>query len=132
MTKSLYTNRTALTTCSALLTRLMNDAVEGYVPDECGELIEKLGKMVDALDKRTQSKGTHAPTAKQMENEGYKEQVMALLANGDMTIPQLIESIGDAITSQRMSALLTQLKKEGKVERLPGKTAVFTLCKVGE
>lgn len=124
-----FTNRTALTTAIEL-----TNAVKGN-PDYSAEMLEalsaKLAKMVEALDNRTKSSGSSKPTAKQVENSGIKTAILAQLAEGEKTIPQLMEGLNtntaEPLTSQRVSALLTQLKQEGKVKRLEGKTAVFAL-----
>lgn len=87
--------------------------------------------MIAQLEKRAAAprKASSKPSARQIENGGVKEQIVALLSEGAKTIPQLMDGIvvDSELTSQRVSALLTQLKNEGAVVRNEGRIATFSL-----
>ena len=98
------------------------------------EVIAKLTTMVEALDRKASKSAStsHKPTAKQMANDAIKQEILTLLSEGEKSIPQLMDGItvetSEVLTSQRVSALLTQLKKEGAVMRCEGKAAIFALA----
>ena len=72
------------------------------------------------------------PTKAQEENEGYKSSIIEGMVEGKAyTITDLIKSIPAIadLTNQRVSALVRQLKDEGKVTRKEEKgKAYFTLA----
>ena len=75
---------------------------------------------IELLDKK-HSSGSHKPTKTQVENEGHKATIMEILINATapMTIKEIqsnAPSLAEFSTS-KMSALLTQLVKEGKIEK---------------
>lgn len=75
---------------------------------------------IELLDKKSASKGT-ATTAKQKENEALKEYILGILTeiNRAVTITELQTEdakLGE-LTNQRISAMLKQLKDEGKIIR---------------
>lgn len=68
------------------------------------------------------------PTKTQIENEGIKATILENLANSEvaMTIGELCATNGlDGLTNQRVSALVTQLKNDGKVIRTEVKGKAF-------
>ena len=73
--------------------------------------------------------GERKPTKTQVENEGIKAQIMAVLGNAEdrMTVGELMKEL--AIESnQKVTSLLTQLRKDNKVERTEEKgVAYYTL-----
>lgn len=83
---------------------------------------------IELLDKKDLSK---APTKVQIENESIKETILEVLINSDrkMTISD-IQNANEELSSysnQKISALLTQLVNEKKVERtLEKKKAYFS------
>ena len=83
---------------------------------------------IELLDKKNLSK---APTKVQIENESIKETILEVLVNSDkkMTISD-IQNANEELSSysnQKISALLTQLVNEKKVERtLEKKKAYFS------
>lgn len=83
---------------------------------------------IELLDKKNLSK---APTKVQIENESIKETILEVLINSDrkMTISD-IQNANEELSSysnQKISALLTQLVNEKKVERtLEKKKAYFS------
>lgn len=123
MTK--MTSRIALTTAIDTLS-----AIEGFDP----AVVAKLTDMVSALDRKASksSSAPHKPTAQQVENEAISTEILTMLEDGEKTIPQLMEGLTvdtkAPLTSQRVSAILTLLKREGSVIRCDGKTAVFALA----
>lgn len=71
------------------------------------------------------------PTAKQIENAGIKERILAVLGESEtpLTIPEVIAALGEDYTSQRISALMTQLIKGEKViKTYEKKVAYFGLA----
>lgn len=75
---------------------------------------------IELLDKKYSS-GSRKPTKTQVENEGHKATIMEVLINA--TVPMTIKeiqsnapSLADFSTS-KMSALLSQLIKEDKIEK---------------
>lgn len=77
------------------------------------------------------NKADRKPTAQQIENEGIKEQIVAVLSSA--TKPMTATEVGKALgieSNHRVSALLTQLKKDGTVlrEEIKGR-AMFSLPK---
>jgi hypothetical protein len=73
--------------------------------------------------------GERKPTKTQLENEGIKAQILDVLGNaeGRMTVGELMKEL--AIESnQKVTSLLTQLRKDNKVERTEEKgVAYYTL-----
>ena len=69
------------------------------------------------------------PTAQQAANEGLKSTIIkALTENGGlMTVTDVQKSCEElsALSNQRISALLRQLKEEGKVERVEDKRKAY-------
>ena len=66
--------------------------------------------------------GERKPTKTQVENEGIKAQILDVMGNaeGRMTVGELMKEL--AIESnQKVTSLLTQLRKDGKVERIEEK-----------
>lgn len=77
------------------------------------------------------SKAERKPTAQQIENAGIKEQIVAVLSSADkaMTATEVGKALG-IDNNHRISALLTQLKKDGTVVRDEVKgRAMFSLPK---
>lgn len=75
---------------------------------------------IELLDKK-HSSGSRKPTKTQVENEGHKATIMEILINATapMTIKEIqsnAPSLAEFSTS-KMSALLTQLVKEDKIEK---------------
>lgn len=104
----------------AVIANAMADNAE--VVEFCNHEIELLSR------KRSKS---NKPTPKQIENEGIKERIVAVLGESEapMTIKEIIESLGEKLTSQRVSALLTQLiKAEIVVKTYEKKVAYFGLA----
>lgn len=68
------------------------------------------------------------PTAVQIANEGIKSVILETLANGEkMTISEMQKANEELaeLSNQRISALVRQLKEEGKVERIEEKRKAY-------
>lgn len=93
-----------------------NDALVAFVDHE-----------VELLDKRNAA--PKAPTAKQIENEGYKDMIMTQLGDSKMTVSEIVDTIfggaGIEITGQRVSALVTALVNDGKLVRTVEKRKAY-------
>lgn len=90
----------------------------------------KVENIKASIEKKNASSGSGKPTAKQIENEGYMAQIVDCLANSPepMTIKQICQAIG-IDSNQKVSALVTLLKKSGKVVRNEvKKVAYFTVA----
>ena len=99
------------------------------------EMVKFLNHQIELLDNR-KSSGTRKLTAKQVENESYKEFIREYLDEaGRATCGELVKALkeetgNDEITSQRVSALLTQLGEKGTNEvskEMVKKVAYFSL-----
>lgn len=98
------------------------------LPDAPAEVVEKWEKMLDQLQRKNTT--PKKPTAKQAENEGFKAAILSALSenpNRLWSITEMCQSIEalDGLTGQRVSALVSQLKKDGKVERVEDKRKAF-------
>lgn len=69
------------------------------------------------------------PTAQQVANEGLKQTIIEVLTDngGLMTVTDVQKSCEElsALSNQRVSALLRQLKDDGKVERVEDKRKAY-------
>ena len=90
-------------------------------------LMEFIDHELELLAKKNASE--KKPTAQQMANEGLKQTIMdALTENGGlMTVTDVQKSCEElsALSNQRVSALLRQLKDDGKVERVEDKRKAY-------
>lgn len=80
---------------------------------------EKLEKMVESLARKATS-GTRKPTAKQVENEGIRGDILELMSAHPETvysiadISKAIPALNEA-NNQRVSALVSPMVKDGRV-----------------
>lgn len=86
------------------------------LPDAPAEIVEKWNSMLAALDKKNSAE--RKPTAKQVENQGFKADIVAYMEPGtqyaSIDIVKGVPSIVAAgISVQRVSAMLTQLVNDG-------------------
>lgn len=93
-------------------------------------LVAFIDHEVELLDKKNLA--PRKPTAKQLDNETYKASILEYLASvGEpVTIGDIQKGcFGDELTNQRVTALVTALKGDGKVVRsVSGRKAVFSLA----
>ena len=99
------------------------------------DLVEFIDHEIDLLSKKSSSK---KPTKTQLANEGLKDAIVDVLSASDepMTVTALIvassvSAFGTAehpITTQKVSALLSQMVDEGRVKRVENKKkTLFTV-----
>lgn len=99
------------------------------------ELVNFLNHEIELLSKK--SSGSRKPTKVQVENEGFKANIVDALAevNEPITISGLYEVCPPiaGLSNQRVTHMLTALRKEGKVARTyVKKVAYFALGNEGE
>ena len=91
---------------------------------ERADLAEFIEGRIAILDKKSANKKA---TAKQEENEGIKSDILARLEGRSVTVGELVKEMG--FSSQKLSALLTQLVNGGEVVRtVEKKVAYFSLA----
>lgn len=96
-------------------------ATDEAIVDFCKHEIELLGR----------KKGSSKPTKTQVENEGIKEEILAVLAECDeaVTVKELLPMLNGDYTSQKISALLRQLVTAEKVVKtVEKKVSRFSLA----
>ena len=103
--------------------------IRGIVADNA-ELVAFIDHEIELLNKK--SSGSRKPTAKQVENEGFKADILKALENvaPPVSIKELYEICPslEGLTNQRVTHLLTDLRKDGKVARTyVKKVAYFAL-----
>ena len=94
------------------------------------EVVEFCNHEVELLEKRYANK-SNKPSKKQVENEALKGRIVEVLESADapMTISEIKEGLGEDFTSQKISALLTQLvKAETVVKTYEKKVAYFGIA----
>ena len=90
------------------------------------EVVEKLEACKASYQKRNASKGERKPSKKQLENEGFKVQILDFL----MEDPNLLRQAKDVganfgKSSQWASALLRQMVEAGTVEKFTEKRTTY-------
>jgi hypothetical protein len=91
--------------------------IENFEADLPADVFEKLGKIKASFEKKSENRKA---TATQTENIGFKENILAVLADGGsytVTEIQGKDTALGALSNQRVSALLRQLIDDGKVEK---------------
>lgn len=113
-----------------------NEAIKVVKDAGRDDLVEFLQGRVEVLEKKTANR---KPTAKQEENEVFKVIILEVLENAEagLTIKDIVSNadgrLEDASSTAKMSALLSQLRKDGKVERTyDKKVAYFSIPKPTE
>ena len=106
-----------------------------YVLDNCEipkDVREKLVSMKAQLEKKSVAKGERKPTKTQIANEGFKAIILENMEQGRLyTVTELTKEMpfGEELSTQRVSALVRQLKEAGKVVRTVDKRqAYFSLA----
>lgn len=86
------------------------------------DLVEFINHEMELLAKKNAApSGERKPTAKQVENEGIKNEILDNMADGEKyTISNMLKEFECLFefSSSKVNALVTQLKKEGKVTRI--------------
>ena len=102
--------------------------------ENSAELVTFIEHEVELLTKKNSRSGK--PTKTQVENEAIKTQIVSILerVGKPMTVTQLLaESELADLSNQKISALLTQLRKSGEVGRTTEKkVAFYSLADEGE
>lgn len=99
--------------------KMTNRKALEYVLENCEtpqDVSEKIVAMIAALDKKNSA--TRKPTATQVENEKFKELILSVAnAEKGMTVTDFLKAIPefDGFSNQKVSALVRQLKEEGKL-----------------
>ena len=80
---------------------------------------------IELLSKK--SSGERKPSKKQIENASIKEDIVAYLMTVERAkVGDIAKAMGDKVTSsQQVSALVTQLKNEGRVARTVEKKDIY-------
>ena len=104
-------------------------ALAAVIPTvEDKEIREKLEALKASLEKKSSSKGTRKPTATQKANESHKEVILASMEDGRRyTITEMCKEFPftEELSNQRVSALITQMKKVDLVERIEEKGKAY-------
>lgn len=101
-----------------------------YVLDNCTvpeDVREKLVSMKAQLDKAP-AKGDRKPTKTQVANEGFKQVIVENMEPGRLyTVTELSKEMpfGEELSTQRVSALVRQLKDAGSVIRTEDKRKAY-------
>lgn len=84
------------------------------------EMVDFIDNEIELLNRKSSAK--RKPTAKQLENEQFKADIVKALTEGDtlMNTADICEACGfspENMSNQRLTHLLTALRKEKKVRR---------------
>lgn len=105
----------------------LNFAIEnGNFPTE---VVDKLTAIRDSYIRKSTNK---KPTANQKENEGFKDTILAVLAEtGAVTVTELQakDATLGALSNQRVSAILRQLVQDGAVVKTVDKKKSYFAAK---
>lgn len=106
-----------------------------YVLANCelpADVEEKIVAIHTALEKKSNSKGERKPTKTQIANEGFKSIIVDNMESGRLyTVTELTKEMpfGEELSTQRVSALVRQLKESGAIVRTEDKRkAYFSLA----
>ena len=89
-------------------------------------IVDRMKKDIEMASKKSSKTGK--PTKTQVENETIKTQIVSVLerVGKPMTVTQLLaENEFTGLSNQKVSALLTQLRKSGEVVRTTEKKVAF-------
>lgn len=94
------------------------------------ELVEVMKHEIELLEKKNSYKSTK-PTKTQVANEALKVRIAEVMSNGKaFTASEVLKALDSAdLTASKVTAMLTQMKNDGKVVRTEDKRkAYFTLA----
>ena len=118
-----------------MATKMTQKNAIAYVLDNCEiptDVKEKLVSMKTQLEKKSAKSGERKPTKTQVANEGFKKIILDNMESGRLyTITEITKEMpfGEELSSQRVSALVKQLKDSGSVVRTEEKRkAYFSLA----
>ena len=89
------------------------------VDEKFAECVEKLVNIKASIDKKNSHKSNN-PTAKQKENSGFKEDILAFLEDGKKaTITDIIKGVPSLadLSNQRVTAIVRQMREDNIVKR---------------
>jgi len=93
-------------------------AIKEVVADNA-EMVAFLDREIELLNRK--QSGSRKPTKTQLENEGFKSDILEALTVADrpLTIKELCEECPSVaeLSNQRITHMLTALRKDGKVTR---------------
>lgn len=88
--------------------------------------VEFIDHELELLAKKNASGGERKPTATQKANEGVKDAILEVLADGTAkTVTEIVKTLDGDFTNQKISALVRQLIADGKVEKIVDKRKSF-------
>lgn len=89
------------------------------------DIVEFCAHEIELLDKKAGYK-SGKPTAKQVENEGIKANILAFLGTVDKaTVSEIVKGLGGGFANQKVSALVTQLEKVGAIVKTKDKRVTY-------
>lgn len=112
------------------MTKMTQKNAIAYVLENCDvpeDVKERLVSIHAALEKKASHK-SNKPTKTQVANEGFKEIILANMEHDRLyTVTELTKEMpfGEELSTQRVSALVRQLKEVGKVERIEEKRKAY-------
>lgn len=91
------------------------------------EMVELATKYIDQLDNRNANR---KPSAKQVENEVLKADILNVMSTQGMTVTEILNSLDkDGLTNQRVSALVNKLVADGKaVKTVEKRKSYFSIA----
>lgn len=113
MTK--MTNVKVLTALRSMVETSTTPVMEGF---ENTAVIEKIDAMVASLQKKS-STGSRKKSAAQIENEGFRNQILSLLADGVMrSVADIKAALGlpDDTTPQRVTGIMRPALLDGSIQ----------------
>jgi predicted Rossmann fold nucleotide-binding protein DprA/Smf involved in DNA uptake len=107
------------------MTKRENFAILRSLVADNAELVAFIDHEVELLDKKNTKSG--APTKKQIQNNAIKDTLLSVMSDTPMTISEIQALVpsGEEMSNQKISALLTALKNDGKVVRTVDKRVAY-------
>jgi predicted Rossmann fold nucleotide-binding protein DprA/Smf involved in DNA uptake len=107
------------------MTKRENFAILRSLVADNAELVAFIDHEVELLDKKNVKSGT--PTKKQIQNNAIKDTLLSVMSDTPMTISEIQALVpsGEEMSNQKISALLTALKNDGKVVRTVDKRVAY-------
>ena len=101
------------------------EMASGVLSDELVEFLK------ERKEKAVAKNATRKPTKEQVANEGYKDIILNSMESGSAyTVSEIMKFFEVELTNQKVSALLRQLRLDGKVTRNESKGKTY-FAKVG-
>lgn len=95
---------------------------------ENSDLVEFINHEIELLDKKNTAE--RKPTPKQVENEGFKSDILAWMEKGQSySVADIVKGVpsvvASGISANRVTALLTQMRESGVIVRTEDKRKAF-------